>query len=875
VLLKRKDNDMAVLKQSGYRTASASLSNQPVPPELHNMRLRFPQELVLVPGKEELVIDGAHRLIVLRGRSARTLVPQLVRLLDGTRTLAQLEGALPGIPPEHVRSAAAMLFENGLIEDGAGDASLMDESHPETLAFLRRNVGAARSSQSAHQAYEKLQQSHVLLVTAHSQSHSEMLKAVLESSGIGRITLLDSGALDGPPPAVESASGSELIVSLSFGNEDQLWYSKLDDWCHQHGFSWLRVVVDEKQKSADLGPLFAPDQGLCYRCLAAVHCPPETSSPGVPQEVSHDTAAFWTGMASLEIMYLLSGVGPLATGRDFQRYNLESWDVRKLRGVRLPGCPRCRPGHDASSAAGAIRPLDTALVFEDYVGMQSLAFSGGPELRPPGEHSTPLIFESKRLQNCEHLVLSREVPKLDLGALDVLSTPARNSEGRMNADELGSILMISAGLREARPGMRQIKRWNATGGNLGSVELFAVVCNVEGIPPGYYFYQPRDHSLAAFVRRAGALPVDEFIRRVVGIPEGGALPDALLIFTGAYHRLSRKYGVFGYRLVNLDAGVALAQMHLAARSLEIQSRTVARWPDDLVTDQLNLESWQEHCTAVAELSRASLPVPSPVLPGLQAVPEQAARPVAPGEFRGMTQYEVAQRLYQESRLSEGSLAPPAIPVVAPSPALGMGLSVPPGSISLPQPARGGRLVSDILSRRNSIRKYGPEPVSLEQLSTILHCAHQEDAREWADEHLCGLPLTFVVAATNVAGLHPAVYQYQNDDQKLLPLTAGLTTDDVVEMAAQPEFSEAPVFLWIFGDLAGACARHGAFGHRQLLLRAGAAGHRLWMSSLAMGLAGCLVAGVVPGAARRQFGFDGYRKASLLALAVGYGSQSAR
>jgi hypothetical protein len=59
----------------------------------------------------------------------------------------------------------------------------------------------------------------------------------------------------------------------------------------------------------------------------------------------------------------------------------------------------------------------------------------------------------------------------------------------------------------------------------------------------------------------------------------------------------------------------------------------------------------------------------------------------------------------------------------------------------------------------------------------------------------------------------------------------------------------------------------------LLLRAGAAAHRLWMAALGTGLAGCLAAGVVPGTARRQFGFDGFRQASLLSFVTGYGAQA--
>ncbi|HYE73791.1 MAG TPA: hypothetical protein VEF04_10680, partial [Blastocatellia bacterium] len=71
-----------------------------------------------------------------------------------------------------------------------------------------------------------------------------------------------------------------------------------------------------------------------------------------------------------------------------------------------------------------------------------------------------------------------------------------------------------------------------------------------------------------------------------------------------------------------------------------------------------------------------------------------------------------------------------------------------------------------------------------------------------------------------------------------------------------------------GNLAAACARYGSWGHRQLLLRTGAAGQRLWLSSIGVGLAGTVFAGFLPRAANRFAGLDGYLQASLLAFAVG-------
>jgi nitroreductase len=152
---------------------------------------------------------------------------------------------------------------------------------------------------------------------------------------------------------------------------------------------------------------------------------------------------------------------------------------------------------------------------------------------------------------------------------------------------------------------------------------------------------------------------------------------------------------------------------------------------------------------------------------------------------------------------------------------------------------------------------------------MLHFAHQGDACDWPAEHRDGLDLDFLVLASRVEGVSPGVYWYRTPNQDLVLSHPGLNAHEMVELFVQEEFASAPLLIWTAGDLAAACARHGAFGHRQLLLRAGTASNRVWMAALAMGLSGCLIAGIVPGAARDSLGLDGYRHASLMAVSLGF------
>jgi len=791
--------------------------------------------------------------------------------MNGNRTLGELESVLPGVSPRLVRAAVSLLVRCGLVEEGVGDEAVSASANPETLAFLRRHAGATRINRSGSAAYAKLQASHVLVVdSGASRQQIGILKSLLEITGIGKVTPLAAQSVKTWCPSTDTSLTKLLVVSLSLTGENCEWHAELDDWCAGHQLAWLRAVMDVNQNCMDIGPLFRNNESPCFCCFREIHGLARNIHNQSAQAPSAD-AYFWTSMVALEVTYWLSQVGVTVTAKEFQRFDLQRWQARPLRCARIPGCARCRPLTPSLGSSGL---MDTAVVFEDYVSLQSRAFSSLEAQKQHSQMSIVLARQAKRLPNCKQLTLNREVPKLERDMLKVLRSDRADSNQRLALKELGTILLTTAGIRDLSAGHGKVQRWASTAGNLGSVELFVLVRDVDGLPAGIYFYQSHDHALAWFQRRNGGLPVEDFMRRVAP-SNARELPGAMVLFTAAFHRVARKYGAFGYRLIQLDAGAALSQLHVVSESLNIRSRTVSLWASDLLEDQLNLEPFLEQATAVATLSRctengtpdtAGLDGQSVIRPGLPLSIKPAH------DFCGLALQQVVEMVYREGRLQEHELLLGAFAV--PPEVLDTQMTETPvpgfsSFISLPSPAQGGRSVGDILAERTSIREFSPDPVSLDALSTMLDCAHQGDVRDWPDEHDAGQPLNFLVLAWQVNLIRPAVYSYDSRHHGLLFLHPIPSPRNARELFVQREFASARLVLWITGNLAAACCRYGAAGHRQLLLRAGSAGHRLWMAAMAMGLSGCLVAGLVPGAARRQLGLDGYRKASLLAFATGH------
>jgi hypothetical protein len=151
---------------------------------------------------------------------------------------------------------------------------------------------------------------------------------------------------------------------------------------------------------------------------------------------------------------------------------------------------------------------------------------------------------------------------------------------------------------------------------------------------------------------------------------------------------------------------------------------------------------------------------------------------------------------------------------------------------------------------------------------MLRVASEGDRQDWPHEEASGVGLQLMVVAWRVAELEPAIWRYEPAAHELVYVGPAPSSKEADTLTLQVEFTAAPALVFISGSLAAACARYGSWGHRQLLLRGGAAGQCLWLGAIGVGLVGTVFAGFLPRAANRFAGVDGYLQSSLLAFAVG-------
>ena len=819
---------------------------------------RFIHEVSIVPFNDGFIIDGGRTPIVFRGSRVKELFARVLPLLDGTRSLDNIVATLRDIPSLQLHEFITCLWNQGLIEEMLAIDDISLQRSPHTLAFLRRYKVGSRAGWNSTEAARSLSKSAILIVCdCQSTYTAAILRALLSDAGVEFVEIIAASELS---EYMIDRLPVGLVVSLSVGSENAHLQGQLDGWCRRNKLTWLRTVSDNELQLVEIGPYFTPDESCCYACFRAMHQFRSMMSQR-DGEVAAWRSSCWLSLVATEILYCITGIGRPYTMRGFTILDLQSWSSTKLYVSPIPGCSQCRPEASEQYPAGRLL-TDTALVYEDSIGLATREAAGhGKQVATSMARAKGL--GGKRFSSCSQTFLPLQIRDLNGHALG-LRGHAAGERGEFTLECLSTMLRVTAGHRPSMIPGASITRWTATAGNLGSVEIFVAVRGVSLLESGIYYYNPISHSLARVEQRAGGLDVSTFIARAIR-RDKKYLPDVLFIFTGAYHRLEAKYGAFSYKLLHLDAGVAANQLHLLCCDMQIYWDIQSAWADDLIEQQLNLEPFDELCTAIVALSARKC---SKVLEGDDEVyskrTQSSRSRKRPEAFAGMPSAGIVRMLCSDSRLTESDLPLAGhLDVVSSQRKKRDQLRV-----ALPRHDAPGETLGAALGLRRSIRRFDSRPPSLIQISTMLRFASSADSLEWGWWANSVDIITFVVLARRVGDLTTGVYEYDSADHYLTLKCEIPAWPDYCRLFVQEEFAVAPAVVWIVGNLDWACSAVGAHGHRLLLLRAGAAANSLSTAAIAVGLAGSIVAGLVPGAARRTLSLDGFSRLSLAAFAFG-------
>jgi putative peptide maturation dehydrogenase len=200
----------------------------------------------------------------------------------------------------------------------------------------------------------------------------------------------------------------------------------------------------------------------------------------------------------------------------------------------------------------------------------------------------------------------------------------------LSLDELSTVLYYvfgCHGLAAMAGGSAMLKRTSPSGGGLHPIEAYPVVAGVEGLEPGLYHYDARDHALelvAAISTDELGDVADEF---VCG-QDYFSSAHVLVAMTARFYRSFWKYRRHqkAYASLIMDAAHLSQTLYLVAADLGLGAFVTAAVNGANIEDRLGLDGFREGVLAVSGFGRRTAEA-SPLEPDFAPyVPRSAFQP---------------------------------------------------------------------------------------------------------------------------------------------------------------------------------------------------------------------------------------------------------
>jgi SagB-type dehydrogenase family enzyme len=149
----------------------------------------------------------------------------------------------------------------------------------------------------------------------------------------------------------------------------------------------------------------------------------------------------------------------------------------------------------------------------------------------------------------------------------------------LTLDEIGQILWAAQGITSVWGG-----RTAPSAGALYPLDVFAVVGNVTGIPPGVYRYVPAEHGLDLHLEGDWLFELSIAARGQVWMADA----PVMLVVVADTERTARKYGDRADRYVHIEVGHVCQNVYLQAGALGLGTVIVGSFVDEAVRIRLDI-----------------------------------------------------------------------------------------------------------------------------------------------------------------------------------------------------------------------------------------------------------------------------------------------
>ena len=774
-------------------------------------------EVVLIPVDEGLLVEGGRETEVLTGVHAISLLPTLIPLIDGRRTVREIISCLPITAAQQARNVLIQLLEWRVLIHASGVHERRTGRNA-SVAFAYK----ADPKYSALTTDSTLNRTVVTVCDDSSAVFGSSVGNLLRENGFDTVQTLQWHEL-GKTLIPDDAFLLSIVDSGTPPEAGSQHYAFLK----RTELPFMRIAMHYGEVWCEVGPVFWPDTNLCRACLA------ERLPEHVPSSrIAVDEKQHWSWAGVVASVVTLDLIRQTPSTPRYSRYISSRMRERTLV---WPFAAQCL--HDPGASI-PLRPLSVryeTTLFET----QSSASSMDDPLS-----GVTIMPSPKLLLNSPWFPLPSVNVSLDQRVTDSLLFEGRPARAAVSLENLASLLALSVGCRNGPEGST-MRRWAPTGGNLGSPEAYVIAREAIGdIDPGVYLYSPEKHQLGRLTQ-----PSQDDVEKSIATIRTNA--SVVVAIVGACQRLYRKYGSFAYKLAHLDAGVASSQLLMLAHALKVPIEPSAWWHTLALSRTLRLRAEHEIPVQVFELGsrrQNGSAAAEGYYSSVQALKEPMVHTsIQPGQVRASANELVSTLLQQASTLNR-------LPRITSRPSLS-------GIVRIFHDWNIDMTLGTALAARSSIRTFSSRSVDATILYRILYYALHPFSL-----HEAGLKLTVLIQ--NVTGLRAGRYVYDVGHKKLVYSGLPLARQRLGELFRDVTYEGCPLaFLFsvnqaILGD------DHNP-SYEALVVRAGVFGHRFWMASLAMGLGGVLVAGVYPSTTRRSSEVIEIGDLSMMAFLCGY------
>jgi SagB-type dehydrogenase family enzyme len=539
----------------------------------------FSKHFTLIQHLEDgLIIDGGIEKQLLRGNATKTLIPELIPLMDGNRSIPEIASELPEYELRNVYEAVALLYTRGVIQEGY---QVNESDASPYLPYLERFIDGTRINVSAGQALERLR-SHTINIISDREKYIKLKEHFLQY-GV---------EVDDWDYAEQSADSSQVTL-LVLDHIDDLYDHKVT--MKKLASKKVPCFVAILQGSTLItGPYIDTENTMCFECfLEQLERIPVSTETDDSVGVSRLKDA-GLGYVAAELTNFLSRVSSLLITQNMVNVvDLKTWASNQIKFSKVPYCIGCDGVDDKDPV------IDIVSQYESFVSFPPREFIS---IKDHQNHYRPKNLELARFFKEFH-----SFPFIQLEKESSLPTAQELKEGKAaDLRKLAKILLFSNGLKTAstqRP--NQVNRYAPTGGNLGSVDMYFLNKGIKGLEQAVYFYDPLKQGLYQITEKLDQSILAEAIADKDKIQAEFSKHLGYFVLAGSYEKVAQKYKEFGYRIVHLDAGVAFTHIKASSEATGLSVLETDRYIDDHLMQLLKFNRRKEIITYLIAVGKGS------------------------------------------------------------------------------------------------------------------------------------------------------------------------------------------------------------------------------------------------------------------------------